>query len=189
MKGAIAGALAGLIASWAMEAFQASWANATKQIARQRVLTREGAGRRRGGKGGPEDPAVQDLPRESDDGQAEEPSTVKVASAVAEPILDRELTDDEKPIAAEVVHYGFGSFNGALYGALADIPLLPVKAFHGMFFGAALWVAADEYMVWKLGIRKEEPPFPSMTHAYALASHLVYGFTLETVRGLIRRVI
>ena len=172
VKGAIAGALAGLLASWAMEAFQGSWANATTQIERHRMVTREGAGRRRGGTGGPE-----------------EPSAVKVASAVAEPVLESELTDEEKPVAGEVVHYGFGALNGALYGALAGIPLLPIRALHGMFFGAALWVAADEYTVWKLGIRKEEPPFPSMTHAYALASHLVYGFTLETVRGLIRRLI
>ena len=187
VKGAIAGALAGLIASWVMESFQAAWSNATNQIERQKVLTREGAGRRHGARGGPEDPAAQDLPR--DDGASRtgiptparsEPSTVKVASALAEPILERKLTDEEKPIAGEVVHYGFGSFNGALYGALAEIPLLPIEAFNGTAFGAALWVAADEYVVWKLGIRREEPHFPSMTHAYALASHLVYGLTLET---------
>lgn len=187
VRGALAGAVAGLIASWAMETFQASWAKAAEQIERQRVLTREGAGRRRGAKGGPEDPARMDL--RSDDGPAEEPSTVKVAAAVAEPVLERELTEEEKPIAGEVVHYGFGAFNGAIYGALAEIPLLPIKAFNGMFFGAALWVVADEYMVWKLGIRKEEPAFPSGTHAYALASHLVYGFALELVRRAIRRFV
>ena len=188
IKGAIAGALAGLVASWAMEAFQASWSNATKQLERQKVLMREDAGRRRGAKGGPDDPAVQDLPRD-DAGPVDEWSTVKVAKAVAEPVLDRELTEDEKPVAGEVVHYGFGTLNGALYGALAEIPLLPIRAASGMAFGAALWVAADEYMVWKLGIRKEEPRFPSMTHAYALASHLVYGLTLETVRRLVRWLI
>jgi hypothetical protein len=148
---------------------------------------REGSGRRRGAKGGPEDPAVQDLPR--DDGQAEEPSTVKVASAVAEPILDRELTEEEKPVAGELVHYGFGTLNGVLYGALAEIPFSPIKAGSGMAFGAALWVVADEYMVLKLGLRENEPPFPSTMHAYALASHLVYGLTLETVRRAIRRLI
>jgi len=184
LRGALAGAVAGLVASWAMESFQASWTNASEQIQRQRVLMREGSGRRRGAKGGPEDPAVMDLPKE--EGPQEDPSTVKVASAVAEPILERELSDEEKPVAGEIVHYGFGAFNGAIYGALAEIPLLPIKAFNGMLFGAALWITADEYMVWKLGIRKEEPPFPSLTHAYALASHLVYGLTLETVRRAIR---
>jgi putative membrane protein len=145
---------------------------------------RKGAGRRRGAKGGPEDPARIDL---APDGEpAEEPSTVKVASAIAEPVLDRELTEEEKPVAGELVHYGFGGFNGALYGALAEVPLLPIRAFNGMLFGATLWLVADEYVVWKLGIRKEEPAFPSMTHAYALASHLVYGLTLETVRRAIR---
>jgi hypothetical protein len=46
-----------------MGSLQTAWSNATKQIARQKVLTREGAGRRRGAKGGPDDPAPQDLPR------------------------------------------------------------------------------------------------------------------------------
>ena len=184
IRGVLAGAVAGLIASWAMESFQAAWTNSGKQWQRQRVLMREGSGRRRGAKGGPEDPGRMELPEDGE--PAEEPSTVKVASAVAEPILDRELTDDEKPVAGELVHYGFGGFNGALYGALAEVPLLPIKAFNGMFFGAALWVVADEVMLWKLGIAKEPTEFPSTTHLYALASHLVYGLTLETVRRAIR---
>jgi len=91
LRGALAGAVAGLVASWAMESFQASWTNASEQIQRQRVLMREGSGRRRGAKGGPEDPAVMDLPK--DEGPQEDPSTVKVASAVAEPILDAACKD------------------------------------------------------------------------------------------------
>jgi hypothetical protein len=41
-------------------------------------------------------------------------------------------------------------------------------------------------MLWKLGIAKRPTEFPSTTHVYALASHLVYGLTLETVRRAIR---
>jgi putative membrane protein len=111
---------------------------------------------------------------------------VKVASAIAEPVLDRELSDEEKPVAGELVHYGFGGFNGALYGALAEIPLLPVRAFNGMLFGATLWLVADEVMLWKLGLTRKPSEYPSTTHVYALASHLVYGLTLETVRRAIR---
>jgi hypothetical protein len=183
LRGALAGALAGLVASWAMESFQAAWTSAGRQWQRQRVLMRD-AGRRRGAKGGPDDPAGMDLPQDGE--LAEEPSTVKVASAVAEPILERALTDEEKPVSGELVHYGFGAFNGALYGALAEVPLLPIRAFNGMFFGAALWVVADEVMLWKLGVAKKPTEFPSATHIYALASHLVYGLTLETVRRAIR---
>jgi putative membrane protein len=182
LQGALAGAVSGLIAAWAMESFQAAWTNAGDQIQRQRVLTREGAGRRRGAKGGPEDPAAMDLPRE--DGHAE-PATVKVASAVAEPLLDRELTEEEKPVASELVHYGFGAFNGAVYGALADV-LPPVRAANGLLFGATLWLAADELMLWGLRISKKPTAYPASTHVYALASHLVYGLTLETVRRTLR---
>ena len=44
-----------------------------------------------------------DLP--SEDGPAQDPSTVKVAAAVAEPLLERELTQEEKPVAGEIRPY------------------------------------------------------------------------------------
>jgi hypothetical protein len=178
----MAGAVAGLVAAWAMESFQIAWTNTTTHVVRQRVLVREGAGDRRGAKDEHEDPARMDPPPE---GNGEEPSTVKVATAVAEPLIDRELTEDERQAAGEVVHYAFGGVNGAIYGALADvIPFVRVGT--GTVFGMGVWLAADELMLWKLGISKKPTAYPGSTHLYAFASHLVYGFTLEAVRRAIR---
>jgi putative membrane protein len=83
------------------------------------------------------------------------------------------------------VHYAFGAINGAIYGVLADA-LPPGRAANGMLFGAALWLGADEIMLWGLGISKKPTEYAASTHVYALASHLVYGLTLETVRRAIR---
>ncbi len=182
LQGAIAGAVAGLIASWAMESFQAAWSTASTQLERDRVLTRAGAGRRGGAKGGPEDPAVTDLPPRYGDGA---PATARVASDVAEPVPERELTDEESPIAGEAVHHASGGMNGALYGAVADV-FPPIRAANGMLFGAALWLAADEVGLWRAGLAKRPTQFPTSMRAYALASHLAYGLTLETVRRAIR---
>jgi hypothetical protein len=37
-----------------------------------------------------------------------------------------------------------------------------------------------------LGLSKPTTEYPLSTHAYALASHLVYGLTTEIVRGAVR---
>ena len=155
IRGALAGAVAGLVAAWAMESFQAAWTRPSQTV-------EPAASRRR-------------------DGQA----TVNVATAVAEPMLERRLSEGEKEVAGETVHYAFGGINGAIYGALVDV-VPPLRAFNGMLFGTALWLGADELMLWGLGISKKPTEHQPSQHVYALASHLVYGLTLETVRRAIR---
>jgi hypothetical protein len=61
--------------------------------------------------------------------------------------------------------------------------------FNGLLMGAVVWWTADNMALpaQKLGKRPELVP-PSK-HAYFLASHLVYGFTTELVRSLVRLVI
>jgi hypothetical protein len=49
----------------------------------------------------------------------------------------------------------------------------------GLPFGTAVWLAADEGVVPALGLSQESDKYPLSTHAYALASHLVYGLTTE----------
>jgi len=40
-----------------------------------------------------------------------------------------------------------------------------------------------------LGLKKPPTEYPLSEHAYALASHLVYGLTTEMVRGAVRNVL
>jgi putative membrane protein len=159
LRGALAGAIAGLVGAYAMERFQALWSE-TQRRAR---------------------------PKQTASAGLDEPTTVKAAERLAETVLHTELPEELKPVAGEFVHYGMGMLSGAIYGAVAEI--LPfARAGNGLLFSAALWWFADETAVSDLGLAKKPSAYPPSTHAYALSSHLVYGFVTETVRRILRLV-
>jgi hypothetical protein len=159
LRGALAGAIAGLVGAYAMEWFQALWTQ-TAQRAR---------------------------PKQTAATAKDEPTTVKAAERVAETVLHTELPDEVKPVAGEAIHYGMGMTSGAIYGAVAEV--LPiVRAGNGLLFGAVLWWVADNTLVPAVGLAKKPSAYPPSTHAYALSSHLVYGFVTDTVRRILRLV-
>ena len=111
-------------------------------------------------------------------------ATVQVASAISESV-GHELTNDEKATAGPAVHYAFGATMGGVYGLLSEVA--PVTSVGwGMPFGTALWLAADEVAVPAFGFSKSPTEYPASTHAYALASHLVYGLSVDVVRRVLR---
>jgi len=148
-----------MIGAYAMERFQALWAETEKRA----------------------------RPKETARAAKDEPATVKAAERVVETVLHAELPDEVKPLAGEAVHYSMGMLSGAIYGAIAEV--LPiVRAGNGLLFGAVLWWVADETAVSAVGLAKKPSAYPPSTHAYALSSHLVYGFVTETVRRILRLV-
>jgi len=120
--------------------------------------------------------------------QQGEDSTVKAASAVSETILDRPLEPNEKKPASQAVHYAFGTGVGAAYGALAEWKPAVARA-AGAPFGAAVWVGAHEVTVPALGWSQPPIKEPLPMHTLELASHVVYGVTVESVRRLVRRLL
>lgn len=119
-------------------------------------------------------------------GEPEEDTTVKTASAISEGLFKHSLSEREKRIAGPVVHYAFGTFVGGLYGAAAE-KLPSVTAGAGLPFGAAFWLIADETAVPLLRLSGPPAHYPLSLHLYALVSHLVFGWTAETVRVRLRR--
>ena len=163
-KGFAAGLMGGLIASWTMNRFQDVWSKLAEGPPTTEVSTAE------------TQPTVQD------------DTTVKAASAVSEGLFHHRLTEGEKKLAGPAVHYLLGTGVGGLYGASAE--LAPkVTAGAGLPFGAAFWLVVDEGAVPLLGLSKGPTSYPLTTHAYALASHFVYGLTAETVRRAIRNTL
>jgi putative membrane protein len=166
-KGVLAGAVGGLVASWAMNEVH---------LVVNKARNQQRAGRKHQGSGG------QNKPEDS------EPATVQAAEAISRGLAGHELTESEKQVAGPAVHYAFGALNGALYGAIAEFsPSARVGA--GALFGAGLWLAADELAVPAFGLAKAPTEYPASTHAEALASHLVYGLTTEGMRYGIRRLL
>jgi hypothetical protein len=180
LKGMVAGAVGGLVASWVMNQFQRLWSRKARGVERshgaqslQQGSPRHGVAR-----------ALQERGRDRE----EDDATMRAAVVVSDNVFGRELTEREKEVAGVVAHYAMGVVSGGVYGALAEVaPVTTAGA--GLPFGAAVWMIADEVVVPALGLSKPPTEYPPATHAYALASHLVYGLTTEVVRRELRRAL
>ena len=181
-KGLVAGLAAGLVASWTMNQFQAAWTRAAagfeKPHGAQSMQPSEGPNPNEF----PQQANPVERPEDQDD------ATVKTAKAISEGIFGHKLTKSEKKPAGAAVHYAFGTATGGLYGAIAEVAP-QVTAGAGIPFGAVFWAVADETAVPLLGLAKGPTEYPLSTHAYALASHLVYGLTAELSRRAVRHVL
>lgn len=172
-KGMVAGLAGGLVASWTMNQFQAAWTRVAEGLEKphgaQSMKPSEGSQGQQG----------QDTNDEN--------ATVKAARAISEGVFGHELQKSEKEPAGAAVHYAFGTLSGGVYGALAEVTPQVTSA-AGLPFGAGFWLLADEISVPLLRLAKAPTEYPVSTHAYSLASHLVYGLTTELSRRALRRV-
>ena len=157
VKGAIAGLVGGIVASFVMSQFQALVTKLAEAEEKQQSKKK-----------------------------TEEPATVKAAQEISEGVFSHKLTKSENEPAGEAVHYAMGASTGLIYGVAAEIePLTTVGA--GMPFGTAVWLIADDVVVPALELSKSPTAYPLTTHAYAISSHLVYGLTTEVTRRAVRR--
>lgn len=185
-KGLVAGLAGGLVASWTMNQFQAAWTRAAEGFEKphgaQSMQPSEGPN--------PNETSgsTEALNQSTAEKENQDDATVKTAQAISENIFGHELKENEKKPAGAAVHYAFGTATGGLYGAMAEVAP-QVTAGAGLPFGVVFWVVADEVAVPLLGLAKGPTQYPISTHAYALASHLVYGLTAELSRRAVRQVL
>jgi len=177
VKGTVAGLIGGLVGSWTMNQFQAAWTRAA-----------EGFEKPHGAQSMQPSAGSQAAESSAQPSEDQDDATVEAAKAVSEGVFGHKLKDSEKKPAGAIVHYAFGSATGGLYGAAAE--LAPeVTTGLGLPFGVAFWAVADEGVVPLLGLSKGPTEYPVSTHAYALASHLVYGLTTEMTRRAVRNIL
>ena len=114
---------------------------------------------------------------------------MNTAGRLARVLLGHDLIFEQKKKLGPVVHYAFAAKMCGLYGAAAEVEPRVTGGF-GTAFATALWLGADEIAVSALGLSEAGAAAPLSSHAYALASHWVYGATAEAVRrgarGLLR---
>ncbi|MFL6210779.1 MAG: DUF1440 domain-containing protein [Pyrinomonadaceae bacterium] len=176
-QGLVAGVVGGLVASWTMNQFQAllSELAAGEERAHGAQSMQQGSPEHGIGR------ALQARGRDEPDDNA----ATRAANAVAELGFDEHLTKSEKEVGGAIAHYAMGVTSGAIYGVAAE--LWPVSTTGlGLPFGAAVWAGADEGLVPALGLSRSPAEYPLTVHAYAFASHLVYGLTTEVVRRAVR---
>lgn len=126
-------------------------------------------------------------PPKEESEEASEDATVKTAKAISENVFQHQLTGEEKKWAGPVVHYGFGATVGAAYGALAETSCVATAGL-GTGYGTAVWAVADELAVPAFGLSQPIPETETTSHLKALASHLVYGLTLDLTRRLLLKL-
>ena len=164
-KGVAAGMAAGLVGTLAMTGFMGLWSKTGELI-----------------KDKPEDLSAR---QQKEQRGEEEPSTEKVASDISQTVFQKKLDRDTKKAAGTVIHYGFGTAVGALYGVLSE--LYPaISAGQGTLYGTAVWLGADELALPALGYTPGMHERPVNEHIYGAAAHALYGVVTETVRDVLR---
>ena len=163
-KGAVAGAVAGLAATVVMTQFQNLWSSAKKKLSEH-----------------------EDKPKQAKPSPAQQANpTVLVADTLSRKLSGKEIPRKHKQTAGNLVHFGFGTAMGVLYGLLTEASP-SVRPGYGLAYGAALFAGADEIAVPALDLSKRPTEVPLGQHLYGLASHLVYAASLEGARRLVRR--
>ncbi len=100
--------------------------------------------------------------------------------------LGHHLSEGEKTVAVEAIHWGFGALTGAAYGGLAEyFPTATSK--DGASFGLALATLTHETALPAMGLAAEPEEQTTREHTSEMASHVVYGLMTETVRRFVRR--
>lgn len=179
-KGIAAGVAGGLVGSFAMNQFQALWGKLMENEERSH-------GAQSLQQGSPERGIGRELAERGVD-EPDDNAAVRTGNAVSEFVLAHHLTKSEKETAGAIAHYAMGATSGALYGAVAEV-MPAATAVQGLPFGAAVWLIADEAIVPAAGLSRKPTDYPPSIHAYAFASHLVYGLTTEIVRRAVRRAL
>jgi putative membrane protein len=168
VKGALAGLIGGLVASWVMTQFTDAWTRAAPGHESTPAGVEQGA-----------------RPREerSEDQNANE----IIAQRLAVRALGRRLTRDELGVAAPAVHYAFGAGMGAAYGAAAEA--VDPNPLTGAAWGALVWLGADRIAMPLIDASQGPGAYTPEQDAQGLAAHVVYRDSTEIVRWGVRRLI
>ena len=165
--GAAAGAIGGIVGSWAMVRFNHLVGGSDEDGGSHPHRRTEAS------------------PNDTDGTIADEPASSQLAARTSEAVLGRTLGERERQQAGPLFHYAFGAIVGALYGAAAERqPQMTAGA--GAPFGATVWITADEIGLPAFGLARHPATYPLSRHAAAFGTHIVYGVATEGVRRLLR---
>ena len=174
LAGAAAGAVGGVIGSTAM--VLVNHALAATGFGREDLGARKQHRHDRG------------KPNETDGTISDEPASEKGVSKLVEATTGHQLGDTGKKVGGTLAHHAFGAVVGAMYGAaVASAPRLAVGS--GAAYGAFVWLSAAEIALPLAGLAKRPTRYPAERHVASLATHLVFGLTVEGVRRWMSRTI
>jgi putative membrane protein len=152
----IIGAAAGVGAAYAMDRFQYLWSR---------------YGNRVGLPGGSRQEGVESAPE-------------KVADMAVVAATGERLPAEQREQAGQAVHYATGAALGAAYGVIAS-SVRGSTLGSGLPFGAAVFFLLDQGLVPRLRLGYPAGRNDKDQKTYELASHLVFGWTLDSLRRVL----
>jgi uncharacterized membrane protein YagU involved in acid resistance len=164
-KAACAGAVAGLVGTFAMNVAQRLWTHAAGDHPPESAA-------------GPHD--ARDWQERDEAQNSNELVAQTAATTVGRPLSDRELA-----VAAPIVHFSFGAAIGAAYAMYANGRRELRRT--GLGLGTTLWLTADEIAMPMLGLSRSTLQRSGEKHLQSLAAHLVYGVVTERIRRVAAR--
>lgn len=162
LKGALAGAAAGLLASWVMNRIYGLWSRIS---------------------------ADSEQPEQSAErGVNTDPATIAMVNKLSQRLLGRKLTGQQARRADLIGHYMVGAAGGVFYDAVSEI-MPGLRAGAGAGFGIGFFLLGEEIAVPVLGLSPKPWRIPAKNHAVGFLAHLAYGVTTELSRRLGRNLL
>jgi hypothetical protein len=112
----------------------------------------------------------------------------ETAADKAASLVGRKLTGEQRRTIGAGLHWGLGLGAGAAYGVLRH-RMAATRWGSGVAFGTAFWALVDEGANTVLGVTPPPGDFPWQAHARGLAGHLAFGVTADAALRIADRVL
>lgn len=166
----LAGLAGGIAGAFSMDVVSGAWSYARRGTpdAAESSLLQHG--------GRPEVEEAKEQQKSSGDPEAI--ATTAIAERIAEPVLGRPLSREERHRGGQIVHYTYGALLGAAY--VLSVRRFPaVRSGHGTLYGFSTWLGAAIGLP-ALGLIKPPHKYSMAQHGFSLLTHLSYGAALES---------
>lgn len=173
----VTGAIAGLVATLAMDQFHKLLAAGQKSLDKQQKVAQ-----------GESTWQIAHEQAEQEAQEAQQEGSTEIVARKIAGVAGRSLEGDQKKAGGQAVHYTFGILTGISYAITSE--LLPELATGGgTAFGTLLFLVADKIAVPVLRLSPPPNETPASSHLQHWAAHVVYGGSLDLVRGVMRKVL
>jgi putative membrane protein len=105
---------------------------------------------------------------------------------VAERFAGHSLSEGQRHIATQGIHWAFGALAGAVYGAAVELEP-KAGAWRGAAFGLALNKMTHESLLPKAGLVEPTARQSTQQRQSEWVTHAIYGITTDLVRRLVRK--
>ncbi len=105
---------------------------------------------------------------------------------LAEQVAGHPLSNGQKQVALQGIHWTFGAIAGAVYGAAVELEP-KAAAWRGAGFGLALNRLTHQSVLPKMGLAQPTVRQSTQERQSEWVTHAIYGITTDLVRRIVRK--